>query len=42
MICFVFVAWEKSMSGKDKFAANTNLAVSSIEFCQPLFDETVS
>jgi hypothetical protein len=30
---------EKSKWAGDKFAAKTNLAVSSIEFCQSLFDE---
>lgn len=27
------------MSAKEKFAAKTSLAVSSIEFCQAIFDE---
>ena len=39
MICFVLVFSEKSTSARNKFATKTNLAVSSIEFCQPLFDE---
>jgi hypothetical protein len=30
---------EESNSAGDKFAATTNLAVNSIEFCQAIFDE---
>jgi hypothetical protein len=35
----VILLGEKSTAARDKFSVNTNLAVSSTEFCQCLFDE---
>jgi len=37
---FTWVFREKSTSSKDDFAAKTSLTVSSIMFCQEIFDES--
>lgn len=38
-VCSNQVARETNTPARDKFASRTNLAVSSIEFCQSIFDE---
>lgn len=37
--CFTLFVWELSTLTKDNFAAKTDLAVSSTEYCQYKFDE---